>query len=318
MKPYFKMYTLGSVLSLCILFLSSCMKEESVIPGEGSSIDERGPVIASGTGSGKGTGSGTGTGTGTGSTTMMYGLSDANEIVTLMAGPPVVETGAVVISGLDSSERIIAIDIRTTNRLLYGVSNLSVLYTIDPVSGVASRVSASPFVPEISGSMVGFDFSSKPDVARLVTETGQNMTIDATSGRVLSVDQNLSPDFLMVNAIAYSNASYNTTSSAGWGQLIDINTTDGRLYIQLDAKGASIPGQSTGLEIKGDGGFDIPNNSYHGFAVLNARTANGVNNSTIPGDDTSMEGYRLYSINTRTGETVSYGPTRALTGIVVP
>ena len=322
MKPYFKMLSLGTVFALCILFLTSCGKEESVLPGDGSSIDERGPVIASGTGGGKGTGagtgSGTGTGTGAGSVTSMYGLSDSNHIVTLSAVTPVVETAIVSITGLDVDEKMVSIDVRPTNRVLYGVTDKSMIYTIDPLTGVASRVSTTPFVPAIEGKMVGFDFSFNPDVIRLVTETGQNLTIDPNAGQVISVDNNLSPDFLMVGAIAYSNASFNTTTSGGYGQLFDINSTDGRLYTQLDAKGHAYALHSTGLAITGEGGFDIPSSSFYGFAVLNARTANGVNNSPVPTDDTSVDGYRLYSINTRTGETVSFGPVRAMIGIAVP
>lgn len=316
MKPYFKMFSLGAVFALCILFLTSCGKEESVIPGDGSSIDERGPVTAKGTGSGgTGTGgTGTGTGTGTGSTMSVYALSDSNQIVTLSTVTPVVETAVVPITGLVGDEKIVAIDIRATNRVLYGVSNKSMLYTIDPLTGVATPISTTPFDPEIKGTMVGFDFSMRPDAARLVTDGGQNLLIDPNTGRVMSVDNNITPDYVMIGAIAYSNVSNSSTMS----NLIDINMGNGLLYNQVDAKGSAYPMYSTGLAITGEGGFDIPNNSYFGFAVLNARTANGVNNSPIPTDDTSVDGYRLYSINTRTGETISFGPVRPLIGIAVP
>ncbi len=301
------MLRLTSVITFCALLFTACLKEESVVPNDGSTIDERGLVTNA-----------KGTGTPPPSTTMIYGLSKANEIVTLTAGPPVVETASVQLTGLDVDETMLAIDIRSTNRLLYGVSSKSLLYTIDPISGVATRVSTTPFTPEISGTMVGFDFSTKPDLARVVTETHQNMSIDPNTGRVVNVDPNLVPDFLAVNAIAYANNSFGTLNSTGVGQLFDLNTSDGMLYQQYDTKGYAFPIGTTALVITGEGGFDIPNNSTFGFALLNARTSSGVNDSTIPTDDTSIDGFRLYSINTRNGQTTSYGPTREMTGIAVP
>lgn len=310
MKPNFKIYGLGSIILFTVLMLTSCQKEESVFPGDGSAIDERGPVTSA---------TGSTSGTGSNPNTTIYGLSDQNEIVEYLAGPPATEVRATTVVGLDSGDVLVAIDIRPSNRLLYGLTRGGLLYQLDPTSGAALKVSDMPLDPKLSDESVAMDFGTRPDVLRVVTDRGQNLSVDPNTGRVISVDQNISPDYMRVNAIAYATNYFNTTTSGSYGQLYDLNISDGRLYTQLDHKGATYPIASTGLTIRGEGGFDIPASSTFGWAFLTASTRSGLNDSTVPGDDTSIQGNRLYSINLRTGATMSFGPTnRNMLGIAVP
>ena len=303
MKPYVKLIQFICPISLCILLFTSCMKEESVLPQ--NEIDERGTVM-------------TASGTTASSSSIIYGLSPDNRLVTFRMGPPVTAISSVEITGLKTDEeRIVAIDIRPTTAQLYGISDKSMLYTINTTNGTATAVSTQPFSQPINGSMVGFDFSVKPDAARIVTDMGQNMTIDPRTGTIMSVDQNISPDFLKVGNIAYSNTTSSTTTSGG-NTLYDLNTADGKIYVQYGAKGATSPLVSTGLAITGDGGFDIAKDGTTAVAFLNAQTVNGVNNSTISHDDTSILKNRLYSINLRTGAATSYGPVDSMIGIAMP
>jgi len=105
----------------------------------------------------------------------VYALVDSNTLVRYAARQTFSEEKTVTITGLQSSEKILAIDFRPASGQLYGVSNQSRIYIINQNTGVAVAVSATPFAPAISGTQVGIDFNPTVDRIRLVSNTGQNL-----------------------------------------------------------------------------------------------------------------------------------------------
>lgn len=281
-----------SILKLCyasvfsLLFLASCTKEEVITPSDLLAIEERGATLT------------------TSPATGIYGLSDNNELLTITAGPPVKVTEIKPITGLKSGDRLVAIDIRPATQQLYGLSASGNLYVIDRTTAAAKLISLTPVSPELAGSMFGFDFNPRTDRIRIVTDKGQNITVNPTTGTVTSVDANVNPT-LRVNSIAYANS----TSSTSAALLYDISSADGKLYAQQEAKGFVSAIGSTGLVINGEGGFDISRNNASVFAVLTARSADATGGGTVGlnGDDLTQEANRLYAINLRTGRATSYG-----------
>ena len=63
--------------------------------------------------------------------TVFYALTNNNELVQYSSGNPLSELGAVVITGLATSEKLLAIDFRPATGQLYGVTNQSRLYVIN-------------------------------------------------------------------------------------------------------------------------------------------------------------------------------------------
>lgn len=283
------MFIQGISMMTLLLFLAGCAKDENITP-QNLPISERGGTLI-----------------GTPST-LFYGLSDQNEIAILVSGPPAKEMSRVSIGGLRDGENILAIDIRPATRQLYGVSNFSMLYVIDPNAGTATPVSVNPFSPEIAGNFVGFDFDPKADRIRLVTNKDQNLRINPTTGVVESLDFPLNPATPSVNAIAYSSYSFGFAA----GALFDIDITEGMLYRQNPIAGTLTLVGPLGLTVSGEGGFDISrNNSALAVLFANGRGAGGGSIDPDPA-------YRLYSINLKTGGATSFGKVKNLIGIAIP
>ncbi len=281
----------GLAFLALIIFFAGCGKDENVAPLN-SSVDERGSTT-----------------TGLPPSTLLYALSDNNELVKLMSGPPATETSRVPVVGLRDGELLLAIDIRPATRQIYGITNTNFIYTIDANFGIAQRVSNTPIDPSIAGSLVGFDFDQRADRIRLVTEKGQNIRISPVTGAVTNIDLPINPSTASVNSIAYSYSTSYISSSA----LYAIGTTEGKLYLQNPMGGTLTSVGSLGLLVSGEGGFDISRNNT-AFAILYA----GGRGGTFGGTDTSEQTWRLYTISLRTGLATSLGKTRPLIGLAIP
>ena len=286
----------GQFLALLsgLLFFVGCQQEETINP-DNASLDDR-----------------TTTTTAYPNVTF-YGLGSANELYTYRSGPPATMLSNAMITGLRDGEYMLAIDIRPVNRVLYGVSNMSMIYTIttsafgtDPF-GTAKAVSPTPFTPALDGSLVGFDFDPRLDRIRIVTDNGQNLRISPTTGQVVGVDLSAGAG-LALNSIAYSNnyaGTYGTT-------LYGIDAKEGKLY-RLSTSSSTLIG-STGLTINGDGGFDI---SRTGAAFATFLASGTPSWGSTTDSETVTEAHRLYGISLRTGQATSLGTVRDLIGLAI-
>ena len=260
-----------------LLFFAGC-QQETVSPN--SSIDDREskPSITPG-----------------GTTSGYYGLGLSNELIKFALRPVYTEQGTVMIQGLRAGERIVAIDTRPATRGLYGVSDMSRIYIIDPASGMSKPLSQANFSPAINGTTVGFDFNPSTDRISLVTDQGQSLVIHPGTGQVVSVG---TIPLTGVNAIAYyGNVMY------------AIDATSGILFAS-DGTSTKTVG-STGLTVIGEGGFDAKNGIL--LAVLNASGI--VHNSSSAPDDLSQQNYRLYTVNSTTGQVSNIGIVQPMIGL---
>jgi uncharacterized surface protein with fasciclin (FAS1) repeats len=113
--------------------------------------------------------------------TTVYGLTDAPELVTFDAADPATITASVPITGVARGTSLLAIDIRPANGQLVAVSDASVLYTIDPATGVASAIGPA-IDPPIADPGFGFDLDPATDSIRIAVATGQNLSVDPATG----------------------------------------------------------------------------------------------------------------------------------------
>ncbi len=79
------------------------------------------------------------------------------------------------------SGRLIGIDRRPADGVLYGVSTTNDVYRIDPASGQATKAS-SLTVPFDGDARSGVDFNPQADRLRLVSRDGQNLRVNVTLG----------------------------------------------------------------------------------------------------------------------------------------
>lgn len=224
-------------------------------------------------------------------------------LVTVNASAPGTIVSSVRVTGIDPLTRIGAIDYRpAAPRVLYAISNVGQLYTVNTTTGVATKVGAPP-APTISG--IGFDFNPTVDRIRVVTQTRQNIRVHPDTGAFAAVDGELSyaATDRMAGAIpnvagaAYTNNVANATTTT----LFVIDTLGGRAPAQLATQGSATVSPnsgtlftvgSTGVATLGPVGFDI------------GRTGTAL--ATLTNQATRVTS--LYSINLTTGAATLIGP----------
>ncbi|RYZ47085.1 MAG: DUF4394 domain-containing protein [Sphingobacteriales bacterium] len=203
------------------------------------------------------------------------------------------------ISGLESGEKILAIDFRPATGQLYAVGDNSRLYTINPETALARQVGTMAFSPAIQGTLVGFDFNPTVDRIRLVTNSGQNLRLNPETGGLAATDGMLNPGSPMVISAAYTNSFAGAAATT----LFDIDLASQKLVKQTPPNnGTLVPVGSLGVVATGEGGFDISPDNKAALAAL-----------TI--DSKSS----LYLIDTLTGKAQKLGIfAHPVIGIAIP
>jgi hypothetical protein len=282
---------------LGMLIAAGCAKEDDIRTPVDVQIDERGPII------------GGGGGTGGTANTLLLGLTSSNELVTLMSGPPVKEISVVpiTVAGTRPDDFMRAIDLSPKSGRVFALSGSSVIYTIDPNTGIATPVSDVETNPLVEGDVVGFDVDPVQDVIRIITSTGQNLRVNTQDGSVLGVDSPLKNPAWVINGLAYAQS---LTGLALFG--VDItgkaimrtnNPADGNLQLVGFTSG----------DWSAEGGFEITSRG-HAFTVQYG-TSRLPSAASITGDNPNIPNNRLYRVDLSNGRATSHGIVRNLIGI---
>jgi hypothetical protein len=240
-----------------------------------------------------------------------YALTSENELVKYTTGRPLTELGSMAITNLQTDEKILAIDFRPATGQLYGVSNMSRIYIINHISGRATAVGAAPFTPAINGTRVGFDFNPTVDRIRLVTDAKQNLRLHPETGAVAATDGMINPGNPEVTSVAYTNSFAGASATT----LYDIDASSNSLYKQNPPNNGTLElVGALGVEISGEGGFDISPDNSLALAVLFGRGDEDGDTEESPGNK-----FRFYYINLQTGEAMNAGKTeREIIGLAIP
>lgn len=204
-----------------------------------------------------------------------YGLTANNQLTSFKPIAPNNVSALTNITGLLATETVVGIDVRVNTSvagkagLLYGLTNLGNLYTIDPSTGVASgrltlqADSADTTAPynALVGTSFGVDFNPTVDRLRVVSNTGQNLRINVDTGLVTTdTNINLTGSTPSVSGIAYTNSFVGASATTTGTKLYDLDSSSNNLYEQtppndgvLALKGSTgiTLGNSTGLDIAG-------------------------------------------------------------------
>jgi hypothetical protein len=117
---------------------------------------------------------------------VMYAVDLGNTFYVFGSESFNVPTAEMRITGLPILKRIIGLTIRPSNGKLYGVGNDSRVYTIDPLTAVATPVGSAPFSPKIAEVFdIHFAMALEPngDRVRLIAaESGGNWSISLDDG----------------------------------------------------------------------------------------------------------------------------------------
>src|SRR5688572_8391490 len=110
---------------------------------------------------------------------LIYGVAavgNATGLVTWDSATPNDLESGVFVSGLQTNETLVGIDIRPATGQLYGLGTTGQLYTINPANGAATAVGSG--TGALNGFNFGFDFNPTIDRIRNVSETNKNRVID--------------------------------------------------------------------------------------------------------------------------------------------
>jgi Ca2+-binding RTX toxin-like protein len=223
------------------------------------------------------------------------------------------------ITGLTGNELIVALDLRPFDGQLYAigrdpVATSSHLYRLDAGTGAATQVGPTPF--NNIGAGVGMDFNPVVDRIRVVTNAGENFRLNPNDGTFVQADTAINPAAPGLHSIAYDRSlnfrpDAATAPPAGTlTTLFGIDLITDKLVRIGGVDGTPSPngGEVTQLGDLGTkfgitaGGFDIPDESTSGFAVL-----------TPEGDLKTA----LYKIDLATGTATKVGATATNLGSLV-
>lgn len=120
---------------------------------------------------------------------VMYAVDLSNNFLVFGSESFDALTAKMRITGVPILKRIIGITIRPSDGKLYGIGNDSRVYTIDPLTAVATPVSSAPFSPQIASFFdIHFAMSLEPsgDRVRLIAaESGGNWSVSLDDGTAI-------------------------------------------------------------------------------------------------------------------------------------
>jgi hypothetical protein len=199
----------------------------------------------------------------------VYVLSQDNKVASFNAQNGYAFKPTVTLTGMQTGENMLAIDVRPATGQLYGVSSASKLYIINPVNGAVTPVSSTPFAPAISGTAIGVDFNPTVDRLRLVSNTGQNLRINPETGVAITDGPINGVANAKISSVAYTE----NYAGAATTILYDIDAATKKLYKQDPPNdGKLVDVGSLDVDATEVGDFDIsPDNK----AALAAITVGG-------------------------------------------
>ena len=201
-----------------------------------------------------------------------YGVTQDNRLVTFQSDNVTNVAPTHAITGLPGGEKIIGLDVRPLNGQLYALGATSRLYVINPRTGAARQVGATPFIPALAGASFGFDFNPTVDRIRVTSDAEQNLRLNPDDGTVTGVDTNLAyaagdpgagtnPS---VGGSAYTNSFAGATSTT----LLDIDNARHALVTQNPPNDGTLTTVGALGTNNNAVAFDIGEGNV-GYAVLN-------------------------------------------------
>ncbi|MFD9907348.1 DUF4394 domain-containing protein [Streptomyces sp. NPDC059063] len=202
------------------------------------------------------------------------------------------------INGLSGDQKLIGIDFRVQDGLLYGVGDKGGIYTIKtpPATPDVVVTKVSQLQIALYGTNFGVDFNPAADRLRVISDNAQNLRHNlndhtTTEDGILTTPPSPSPA-RGVTAAAYTNNDLNGSTGS---VLNDIDTRVDQLVIQAPANNGTLsPVGALGFDAGANAGLDIFSTVVNGKTTTNtafaALTPYGANNPS------------LYTVNLFTGE----------------
>jgi hypothetical protein len=215
----------------------------------------------------------------------IVGLTTTNALLMFDSSAPTAASTPMTIGGLAMNERIIGIDLRPSTGVLYGVSNLNRLFTLNTSTAMASFVAnlvadpsdlTNPFMG-FQSPAIGIDFNPVPDLGqtlpslRITSTAGENLRVNvngANAGRVFT-DANLNLAAGGTPSIAGSAYINNDRNPATGTALYNIDTVSDTLSVQTPPNnGTQVLVGGLGVDAIGVTGFDVSGATGIAYAAM--------------------------------------------------
>ncbi len=165
---------------------------------------------------------------------------------------------AVKVSGIEG--RLLGIDVRPKDKKLYGITDSDVIYTIDPRTGMASRV-AKLSIAFAHGGRAVVDFNPQADRLRLLGSSGISYRVNVETGAVIldgmlkyGANDPSAGRQPFVTAGAYTNSM----ADAKGTELIDLDTAADTLVLQSPPNDGVLQTRGrVGADLDSSAAFDI-------------------------------------------------------------
>ena len=234
----------------------------------------------------------------------LVALTTTGSLVTFDSATPGTIATNVAVTGLQAAETLVGIDYRPANTQLIGVGSTNRLYLLNPTSGVATQIGATQFTPALSGSSFGLDFNPVVDKIRVVSNTGQNLRLNADTGAVVATDTNLSYDAATYDAVVGGAAPAPQIVAEAYTKNADAST--GKTVTTLYAIDSNTDLLSTQGAADGDTTImnGSPNNGVLfpvGQLGFDAGVITGFDIETATDAAYVVTGNKLYTVNLTTG-----------------
>lgn len=221
---------------------------------------------------------------------MLVATTSQNQLLTFNARNPDRIRDMQAITGLPAGVTLRGIDFRPKTGDLYGVGSDSVVYRVNPGTGIA--IAEGPaFTPALRGKAFGVDFNPVVDKIRVVSDDRQNLRLNVDEGTVLSADADLNPGMPQVVAAGYENSTFSFTPPTAT-TLHVVDAASDTLFTQNPPNNGTLTNpRKLKVDVGLNAGFDIAGDDNLGF-LSNAKAG---------------QGSTLYTVDVPTGKTRSLG-----------
>lgn len=204
------------------------------------------------------------------------GLTPEQSLVSFRTCRPGKFTELGAVTGLQGGDtRLVGIDFRVQDGLLYGVANGGGIYTLDLATAAATKV--SQLSTALDGTRFGVDFNPAANALRIVSDTGQNLrhpfALPEPRTTLVDLALNYTPGVtaLGVTSAAYSNNDLDVNTGTS---LFAVDATLDQVVLQAPPNNGSLA--ATGkLTVAADAavGFDIYSKLKNGVTLTNRAVA---------------------------------------------
>ncbi|WP_234386439.1 DUF4394 domain-containing protein [Streptomyces sp. ERV7] len=233
-----------------------------------------------------------------------YGITgDGTLMATFTTDRPNVLDWVRLVTGLTGDQKLIGIDYRIQDGLMYGVGDQGGIYTIKtpPATSDVVVTKVSQFQVPLYGTNFDIDFNPAADRLRLISDNGQNLRHNlndhtTVEDAILTTPPATGPT-RGVTAAAYTNNDLNAATGA---TLFDVDTRTDQVVLQAPANNGTLsPTGSLTIDAGPNAGLDIFSNLANGKTTSNTAFASLTpNGSSTPS---------LYGINLLTGDANAVG-----------